>query len=204
MIYYLIDFENVKNIQGINDLDNNSTVIFFYSKNSNTLNFSLHREINDSQANFKYIEIANTGKNALDFQLSSYLGYLIGKHPQDKFKIVSKDLGFDNVVEFWSKVIKVGTKIERIENINLNNKAGVNVAVNPPQQDLSKKALIDLLTKNASDLELKKDEIVKIAEIVDQYKSRQSINANMVRYFKNTEKVGKINKVIRPFLKTKS
>ena len=78
MIYYLIDFENVKNIQGINDLDNNNTVIFFYSKNSNTLNFSLHREINDSQANFKYIEIANTGKNALDFQLSSYLGYLIG------------------------------------------------------------------------------------------------------------------------------
>jgi flagellar biosynthesis GTPase FlhF len=46
----------------------------------------------------------NTGsKNALDFQLTTHLGYLIGKgeHSGAAYRIVSNDTGFDCVVTYW-------------------------------------------------------------------------------------------------------
>ena len=45
MAYYLIDFENLKNINGCDTLLENDTIVFFYSKNANTLSFELHSSI---------------------------------------------------------------------------------------------------------------------------------------------------------------
>ena len=42
------------------------------------------------------------GKQALDIQLASYLGYLIGTEPADtEYYIISKDKGYRNVQSFW-------------------------------------------------------------------------------------------------------
>ena len=117
MSYYLIDYENKKTLQGISTLTESDHVIFFYSNNSNTLNFSLHREIVNSPASFDYYEVAVGGKNALDFQLSSYIGYLISERPDESFFIVSSDKGFDDVIDFWKKVGEAPAKIERVNNI---------------------------------------------------------------------------------------
>ena len=48
-------------------------------------------------------------KNALDFQLSSYLGYIIREN-EDKpynYYIVSKDKGFECIINFWKKKASV-------------------------------------------------------------------------------------------------
>ena len=50
MAFYLIDFENIKNISQLNDLLEQDTVVFFYSKNANCLTFDLHIELNKSPA----------------------------------------------------------------------------------------------------------------------------------------------------------
>ena len=42
-----------------------------------------------------------TGKNFLDFQLSSYCGYLIGSTAEKDFIIVSRDNGFGSMEDFW-------------------------------------------------------------------------------------------------------
>ena len=201
MAYYLIDFENVKNVQGVNALSKDDKVVFFYSKNANSLNFSLHVEISKSQASFEYFEIVNCGKNALDFQLSTYLGNLIAKYPQEKIYIVSKDTGFDNVIAFCSKYLSY-SKVARIENfvnVKPNQKA-----IKEATSDTDSLSMVEILTLKSADLDINHDEIIKISEIFDQYKTRQAINGNMVKFFKNSEKVGKINRVIKPFLKTKS
>ena len=39
--------------------------------------------------------------NALDFQLSTYLGACVQKHPEKKYYIISKDSGYDYVCDFW-------------------------------------------------------------------------------------------------------
>ena len=45
----------------------------------------------------------NPGKNGLDFQLVSYLGYLLKTASKSNYVIVSNDCGFDAVVRFWQE-----------------------------------------------------------------------------------------------------
>ena len=45
-------------------------------------------------------------KNALDFQLSTYLGYLIHEAKDSYFYIISKDNGFKHVVDFWKRTFR--------------------------------------------------------------------------------------------------
>lgn len=40
-----------------------------------------------------------SGKNALDFQLSYYLGYISARHPQARFIVLSNDQGYDPMLE---------------------------------------------------------------------------------------------------------
>ena len=46
----------------------------------------------------RYIKIAGTGRNALDFHLAFYLGELVHQYPDAAFRVVSKDRGFDPLI----------------------------------------------------------------------------------------------------------
>ncbi len=103
--YYLVDYENVHKtgLYGIDKLEKNDNVIIFYSPNADKLPFSLHNQIIETKAEITYFEVDTVGKNALDFQLSSYIGYIVGKHPKCMCYIISKDNGYQNVCNFWRK-----------------------------------------------------------------------------------------------------
>ena len=67
-------------------------------------------KISNSKCDVRFHEI-KPGKNALDFVLSSLLGYFIhDNYQEDYFYIVSKDKGFEPLVEYW-KTQKVTVKI---------------------------------------------------------------------------------------------
>lgn len=106
---YLIDFENVgcDGLDGAAQLTKDDQVIIFYSSKSNRLSFEMHLMIVNSQANFSYYGVTVGGKNALDHQLSTYLGYLIGVDAADKYIIVSKDNGYRFLTDFWAAKRKV-------------------------------------------------------------------------------------------------
>ncbi len=55
-----------------------------------------------SPVNPEFIHCDNGTDNALDFQLSTYLGSLTVKNPDDNLIIVTRDTGFDVVVKFWA------------------------------------------------------------------------------------------------------
>lgn len=103
--YYLVDYENVHKagLNGIEELHRTDTVIIFYSENADSLSFELHHYLANTKAVVKYIKVDTEGKNALDFQLSSYIGYLIGRNEHCKCYIVSNDKGYHNVRDFWKK-----------------------------------------------------------------------------------------------------
>ena len=79
--YFLVDYENVKTegFQGIDELEKSDTVIIFYSANADKMTFQLHTQIIETKAKISYFGVETIGQNALDFQLSSYIGYIIGK-----------------------------------------------------------------------------------------------------------------------------
>ena len=107
MAYYLIDFENVKSrgMEGVELLTKEDTVCIFYSDNADSMTFDLHRKLNETKADIIYHKVAVGTKNALDFQLATYLGYLIceqqreGIHPN--YFIVTKDNGFTSLMVYW-------------------------------------------------------------------------------------------------------
>ncbi|RVT51279.1 nucleotide pyrophosphohydrolase [Rubrivivax albus] len=45
------------------------------------------------------VKIARTGKNALDFHLSFYMGYIASRHPDARFVVVSNDKGYGPMLE---------------------------------------------------------------------------------------------------------
>ena len=92
-------------MEGVELLTEEDTVCIFYSDNADSMTFDLHRKLNETKANIIYHKVAVGTKNALDFQLATYLGYLIceqqreGIHPN--YFIVTKDNGFTSLMVYW-------------------------------------------------------------------------------------------------------
>lgn len=107
---FLVDFENVKSagLNGILGLTEDDTVCFFYSENAETMTFGLHRRLTETKANVQYQKVEVGVKNALDFQLSSYLGYVISQNlvaglEHVSYYIVTNDRGFACLKTYWKK-----------------------------------------------------------------------------------------------------
>ena len=77
-----------------------------------------------------------TGKNALDFQLSTELGYQISRVPDKRFAIVSNDAGYDSIISYWKGrgriVERISLKVFLSELSGDNLSDGVAVADKKP------------------------------------------------------------------------
>jgi hypothetical protein len=116
---YLIDFENVasEGLSGITYLSEEDQVIIFYSNNSNRLSMKMHILIGKSVCKLSYFEVSVGGKNALDHQIATWLGYLIGTGAAERnYYIVSRDMGYKHVASFWASGAE-RAKVRCIENI---------------------------------------------------------------------------------------
>lgn len=102
---FLVDYENVSDagIVGVDTLTNNDTVIIFYGSKVKSVAYDSLIAITNSKANIEHLKAEKTAKNYLDFQLTTYLGYKLGKETFDEIFVISKDSGFDAVVDFWSQ-----------------------------------------------------------------------------------------------------
>jgi len=119
-ILFLVDYENVgpDGLKGIDSLSQNDEVTVFYSFKSTNLTWDLHEKINRSKAKFILKKVHVGHKDALDFQLSSYAGYLLSKLKEnDEVVIISNDKGYDNVIRFWKDEINC-TKIMKFPSIH--------------------------------------------------------------------------------------
>ncbi|MGN1107639.1 MAG: PIN domain-containing protein [Huintestinicola sp.] len=120
MSVFLVDFENVTSagLAGIDKLSESDTVYIFYTQSAASLSFDAHKSIMTSCAKINYIFVTAGAKNALDFQLSSFLGYLAAASSDKNFYIVSSDNGFLAVRNFWEKTMGIsGIEIRLIPNI---------------------------------------------------------------------------------------
>lgn len=102
MRLFLIDYENVNSagLHGIGQASASDRIILFYSHAANTLSFEIMDEMMDAHIMPERICLEKTGKNALDFQLVTFLGYLIAKEKADAYYIISRDSGFQSAISF--------------------------------------------------------------------------------------------------------
>ena len=188
MAYYLIDYENVKThgLDGISSLQPGDTVCLFYSENADTLTFGLHRRLTEAAAQIQYHKVETGTKNALDFQLSSYLGYLIGenKNRQETFYIVTKDKGFSPLVNYWGK-----------------RDARVQIVVDITGRDAHKEA--DELNRQVDAVLKDKSAVPTVVKIIQQYKTKQGINNALLKELKDNKRASEIYTAIKPLIADK-
>lgn len=202
---YLVDFENVRNLKGISAREED-TIVIFYTQNADSIKFDDFQELWKSNVKIELKKVA-AGKNALDFQLSSYIGYLIGSNNND-FCIVSNDKGFDTVVGFWKDEKGITINIQKSIKATSQTKAQCidqtskeNACVDNTKEETEQGLAITL---GKAKIKLKQEDINKVVEIVSQYKTRTAINNNLQKHFKNNNKVSSVNKIIKPYLKNKT
>ena len=179
MAIFLVDYENVNagGLHGIELLGHGDKVLLFYTERAATLPIALHKKISASKADVDYFEVLFGSKNSLDFQLSSYLGYLIGQEPKEEYYIVSRDNGFKAVRDFWTKR---GIKADLAMNLTKQSTAIIEAR------------LREILPQYPEDIAL-------IRDLMERYKTKQGFNNALIKEF-GSEKTGIIYKAMKPLL----
>lgn len=107
MTYYFVDYENVhsEGIVDCSELEQGDIVYVFYTEQAKNITLDILEQFTRRGIRLELDKAGTGAKNALDFQLSSYLGYVIAKHETEplRYVIVSKDTGFDRLVQFWGE-----------------------------------------------------------------------------------------------------
>lgn len=185
MGYYFVDYENVKidGLNGINKLEPSDKVCIFYSEHADTLTFDLHKRLNESKATITFEKVEVGSKNALDFQLATFLGYEIASKKDDEYYIVSKDTGYTSVYNYWKK-----------------RKIGISIVANLTRLNIiqEQQQLLQKVEKLVNDKEIAK----VVTDYIINYKTKQGINNALVSKYKSKQ-AGEIYQAIKPLIKDK-
>lgn len=166
---YLIDSENVGSTwTDLLKSDEKFELYICVTENAKSLNFTLLKQLtNDNRHKINIIE-CHPGKNSLDFYLSSYLGYLIGKGRHSAYVIVSQDTGYDHVIEYWNSegydVTRINTKPEkekRVRKTKVKEKKEEPKAVEKPNSEIRVIAKKEVPSVKENSGNKKKQEAVK-------------------------------------------
>ena len=97
--YVLIDFENVhpKNLELLSK--HPFKVYVFVGENQAKIPFDLADSMQLLGKDARYIKITGNGQDALDFHIAYYVGLLAAQEADASFYIISKDKGFDPLVQ---------------------------------------------------------------------------------------------------------
>ncbi|WP_165090487.1 PIN domain-containing protein [Neisseria yangbaofengii] len=107
MKHILIDFENVQpKAEQLNGLDDESCHIWLFlgKLQQKSLSVELCEALCRFGKNVHFVRIAKTGKNVLDFYLAYYLGKITEQDNEALICILSRDGGFDVLVEHLEDV----------------------------------------------------------------------------------------------------
>lgn len=118
---YLVDYENVNSagLTGINKLSGDDLVMIFYSDNASTVTFAAMDMIRKSPADIRRYKLKHSSANAADFQVCTYLGYLMGNAAATDIFIISKDRGYMSCLEFCRSCLSsAGKNVDIFPNIS--------------------------------------------------------------------------------------
>lgn len=97
--YVLIDYENVQP-ETLSELAKDHVkVMVFVGANQTKVNFEVAASLQAMGDRAQYIKISSSGPNALDFHIAFYIGMIAGRDPDAYFHIISKDTGFDPLIQ---------------------------------------------------------------------------------------------------------
>ncbi len=118
----LIDYENlqVKNLDDVYCLD--ADVYVFRGPTQNKLPAELIESAQKFGSRITWIKTSRQGHNALDFHIAYFVGQIVQSDSKVFFHIVSKDDGFDALIDFMKERKLFIDRVESIDGIPLVKK----------------------------------------------------------------------------------
>lgn len=117
--YVLIDFENVQPGSLAPLARDHFKLLVFVGASQSRLPFELAASLQQLGARAEYIKIAGNGSNALDFHIAYYLGQLVEKDATAYFHIISRDTGFDPLIQHLKSKSVFAWRVKSIAEIPL-------------------------------------------------------------------------------------
>lgn len=100
---YFVDTENVhNNWLSLLDTTEAMKIYLFYTQNTPHIPYDTLKSLTKHIRSLNMIS-CKPGPNALDFQLISYLSFILKKRTRHNYVIVSNDKGYDVVIDFWNE-----------------------------------------------------------------------------------------------------
>ena len=190
--YVLIDYENVQptSLAGLDA--EHFRVLVFVGASQNKLTFDTAAAVQKLGARAEYIKIAGNGSNALDFHIAFHIGHLAAHDPTAFFHIISKDTGFDPLIQHLKERKVFASRSKEILDIPLlkvaNSKTTPEkidvVLANLQQRGASKPRTLKTLTSTISSLfqkQLTEEELVALLNGL-QAKGFIAVNETKVTY----------------------
>ncbi len=111
-----IDYENVTQVKLANLQQPNLKILIFVGCAQVKIPFELVRETHQLGAAVQWVGIEEIGPNALDFHIAFYLGQISLKFPTANYVILSRDRGFDPLIQHLDRL---GLSCRRISSLDL-------------------------------------------------------------------------------------
>lgn len=95
----LIDFESVQPESLADLVHEHFRVVVFIGANQAKVPVGLAMSIQRLGDRAEYVQISGSGPNALDFHIAFYIGQFAAEDPTAYFHVISKDTGFDPLIQ---------------------------------------------------------------------------------------------------------
>ncbi len=112
--YILIDLENVRPESLESLVQDHFKVIVFVGANQAKISLDIVAALQQFGPRARYVKVAASGRNALDFHLAFYMGRLTVEEPSATFHVISKDTGYDPLIAHLNSL---GVKAKRFESV---------------------------------------------------------------------------------------
>ena len=111
-----IDYENITQVRLATIQRSNLKIYIFVGCTQAKIPFELVREAHQLGASVEWIGVEGIGPNALDFHIVFYLGQISLQSPSSNYVILSRDRGFDPLIQHLDKL---GISCKRIDNLEI-------------------------------------------------------------------------------------
>jgi hypothetical protein len=161
-------------------------VLVFVGASQTKVTYEVASALQEMGDRAEYIKISSNGSNALDFHIAFYIGKIAALEPDSYFHIISKDSGFDPLIQHLKSKKILASRVKSISEIPLikisNSKSPSEktsaVMANLAQRGASKPRTLKTLGSTINSLFQKSLTEQEIAFIVEEMKSQKVISIN--------------------------
>lgn len=205
MNVYLVDYENIHNDLDnlIDNTSNGDSIVLFYSDTCKNISLDVISNFTTRNLKIDCFKVITGTKNALDFQLASYLGYLVGENKKAaNYYIVSNDKGYDCLCEYWNSL---GISVGRIC-ANISVVKAVSDQNQPKAKKETKKTNKinnDITLDEVKEIVKEKSEAEFVVDVLNNSKDKTEVHNKISKHYKDSKKTGSLYKKLKPLFKGK-